>query len=84
MDVVGMGLHDYFQIIRHPMDLGTMKSKLNKGLYPSPLEFADIKLTFNDALLYNPKGHEVHKLIDQFLQLFEGLFCLAFEKYEKQ
>ncbi|KAG1361464.1 putative transcription factor GTE7 [Cocos nucifera] len=85
VDVVGMGLHDYFQIIGHPMDLGTMKSKLNKGLYPSPLEFAaDIRLTFNNALLYNPEGHEVHKLADQFLRLFEGLFCPAFEKYEKQ
>ncbi|XP_010913773.1 transcription factor GTE7 [Elaeis guineensis] len=85
VDVVGMGLHDYFQIIKHPMDLGTVKSKLNKGLYPSPLEFAaDIRLTFNNALLYNPEGHEVHQLADQFLRLFEGLFCPAYEKYEKQ
>ncbi|XP_008781734.1 transcription factor GTE7-like [Phoenix dactylifera] len=85
VDVVGMGLHDYFQIIKHPMDLGTVKSKLNKGLYPSPLEFAaDIRLTFNNALLYNPEGHEVHKLADQFLRLFEGLFRPSYEKYEKQ
>ncbi|XP_008782804.2 transcription factor GTE7-like [Phoenix dactylifera] len=85
VDVVGMGLHDYFQIIKHPMDLGTVRSKLSKGLYPSPLEFAaDVRLTFNNALIYNPEGHEVHKLADQFLRLFEGLFCPSYEKYEKQ
>ncbi|KAG1364176.1 transcription factor GTE7 [Cocos nucifera] len=85
VDVVGMGLHDYFQIIKQPMDLGTVRSKLSKGLYPSPLEFAaDIRLTFNNALIYNPEGHEVHKLADQFLRLFEGLFSPAYEKYENQ
>ncbi|OAY66746.1 Transcription factor GTE3, chloroplastic [Ananas comosus] len=85
VDVVGMGLHDYFQIIKHPMDLGSVKSKLSKGLYPSPSEFAaDVRLTFNNALLYNPEGHEVHKLADQFLKLFDGLFGPSFEQYEKQ
>ncbi|RRT55342.1 hypothetical protein B296_00019923 [Ensete ventricosum] len=85
VDVVGMGLHDYHQIIKSPMDLGTVKKKLNDGLYPSPLEFAsDIRLTFNNALLYNPKGHEVHKLADQFLRHFEGLFRPLYQTYEKQ
>ncbi|XP_073001515.1 transcription factor GTE7-like [Typha latifolia] len=85
VDVVGMGLHDYHQIIKHPMDLGTVKSRLNKGFYSSPMEYAaDIRLTFNNALLYNPQGHEVHKLADQFLRLFEGLFSPAYDRYEKQ
>ncbi|CAL9747771.1 unnamed protein product [Musa acuminata subsp. burmannicoides] len=85
VDVIGMGLHDYFQIIKTPMDLGTVKKNLHKGLYPSPAEFAsDVRLTFNNALLYNPKGHEVHKLAEQFLRHFEGLFGPAFHKYEKQ
>ncbi|RRT61411.1 hypothetical protein B296_00019400 [Ensete ventricosum] len=85
VDVVGMGLHDYFQIIKAPMDLGTVKKKLHKGLYPSPAEFAsDVRLTFNNALLYNPKGHEVFKLAEQFLRHFEGLFGPSFHKYEKQ
>ncbi|XP_042465011.1 transcription factor GTE7-like isoform X1 [Zingiber officinale] len=85
VDVDGMGLHDYFQIIKMPMDLGTVKKKLNKGLYPSPAEFAaDIRLTFNNALLYNPPGHVVHKFAEQFLLQFEGLFAPAFNKYENQ
>ncbi|XP_074563322.1 transcription factor GTE7-like isoform X2 [Curcuma longa] len=85
VDVDGMGLHDYFQIIKTPMDLGTVKKKLNKGLYTSPAEFAaDIRLTFNNALLYNPPGHVVHKFAEQFLLRFEGLFAPSFNKYENQ
>ncbi|KAH7671677.1 Bromodomain-containing protein [Dioscorea alata] len=85
VDVVGMGLHDYHQIIKNPMDLGTVKTKLNKGMYQVPPEFAaDIKLTFDNALLYNPEGHEVHRVASQLLKIFEGLYYPAYEKYEKQ
>ncbi|XP_020267071.1 transcription factor GTE7-like [Asparagus officinalis] len=85
VDVVGMGLHDYHQIIKSPMDLGTVKSKLSKGFYHSPLEFAsDIRLTFKNALVYNPEGHDVHRLADQLLKQFESMFAPAITKHEKQ
>ncbi|KAL4036618.1 hypothetical protein IC575_000178 [Cucumis melo] len=75
VDVVGLGLHDYYDIIKHPMDLGTVKSTLSKNLYDSPLEFAeDVRLTFNNAMMYNPKGHEVHVLAEQWLAKFEEMF----------
>jgi len=87
VDVVGLGLHDYHQIISKPMDLGTIKTNLNKNLYPTPEEFAaDVRLTFNNALRYNPKGHDVHVLAEQFLAKFEHLFRPVYHKYmsEKQ
>lgn len=72
VDVEGMKLHDYFDIIKNPMDLGTVKSKLGKGLYDSPMDFAaDVRLTFNNAMKYNPKGHEVYSLAEQLLSRFE-------------
>ncbi|CAN1167430.1 Transcription factor GTE2 [Linum perenne] len=75
VDVVGMQLHDYYDIIKQPMDLGTVKKKLGKNLYDSPQDFAaDVRLTFNNAMRYNPKGHEVYALADDFLSRFEGLF----------
>ncbi|CAN1302816.1 Transcription factor GTE3, chloroplastic [Linum perenne] len=59
VDVVGMQLHDYYDIIRQPMDLGTVKKKLGKNLYGSPQDFAaDVRLTFHNAMRYNPKGHD--------------------------
>lgn len=86
VDVVRMGLPDYNRIIKNPMDLGTVKSKLAKGFYTSsPLDFAsDVRLTFNNALVYNPQGHQVHRLADQLLAQFEALFAPAYAKYDSQ
>lgn len=84
VDVVGMGLHDYHQIIKRPMDLGTVKSKIAKNLYDSPLDFAaDVRLTFDNALLYNPKGHDVHVMAEQLLARFEDLFKPVYNKLEE-
>ncbi|XP_022988748.1 transcription factor GTE7-like [Cucurbita maxima] len=81
VDVVGLRLHDYYDIVKRPMDLGTVKSKLAKNLYDSPLDFAeDIRLTFNNAMLYNPKGHDVHVLAEQWSVKFEELFRTVSEK----
>ncbi|KAJ0102900.1 hypothetical protein Patl1_04793 [Pistacia atlantica] len=72
VDVKGLGLHDYYTIIKHPMDLGTVKVRLTKKLYKSPKEFAeDVRLTFNNAILYNPKGQDVHVMAEQLLKIFE-------------
>ncbi|KAK8479498.1 hypothetical protein V6N12_033851 [Hibiscus sabdariffa] len=30
---------DYFNVIKHPMDLGTVKKKMASGAYANPLEF---------------------------------------------
>uniref|UniRef100_A0A0D6QZ70 Bromo domain-containing protein n=1 Tax=Araucaria cunninghamii TaxID=56994 RepID=A0A0D6QZ70_ARACU len=72
VDAEALGLHDYHTIIKKPMDLGTVKSKLEKNLYNSPTSFAeDIRLTFSNAMTYNPEGHDVHIWAKQSLQLFE-------------
>lgn len=72
VDVKGLGLHDYYTIIRNPMDLGTVKSRLSKNWYKTPKEFAeDVRLTFNNAMTYNPKGQDVHFMAEQLLQIFE-------------
>ncbi|KAL0694752.1 hypothetical protein Bca4012_061932 [Brassica carinata] len=72
VDAKGFGLHDYHTIVKQPMDLGTVKAKLGEGLYESPLDFAeDVRLTFNNAVLYNPVGHEVHSMAKFLLSLFE-------------
>lgn len=72
VDAKALGLHDYFDIIKHPMDLGTIKSRLSKNWYKTPREFAeDVRLTFHNAMTYNPKGQDVYLMADQLLQLFE-------------
>ncbi|GJN38100.1 hypothetical protein PR202_gb27112 [Eleusine coracana subsp. coracana] len=72
VDASALGLHDYHTIITKPMDLGTVKSKLSAGQYKSPREFAaDVRLTFQNAMTYNPKGQDVHFMAEQLLNMFE-------------
>lgn len=72
VDAKRLGLHDYRKIITNPMDLGTVKMRLNKNWYKSPREFAeDVRLTFNNAIAYNPKGEDVYLMAEQLSKLFE-------------
>ncbi|XP_059301305.1 transcription factor GTE4 isoform X1 [Lycium ferocissimum] len=72
VDIKALGLHDYFDIIKNPMDLGTVKSRLETNRYTSPKEFAeDVRLTFQNAMTYNPKGQDVHMMADQLNKIFE-------------
>ncbi|XP_071740277.1 uncharacterized protein [Rutidosis leptorrhynchoides] len=67
-----LGLHDYHDIIKHPMDLGTVKSRLAQNFYKTPGEFADdVRLTFYNAMTYNPKGQDVHVMAETLLNIFE-------------
>lgn len=84
VDAAALGLHDYHQIVKRPMDLGTVKSNLGKNWYPSPVEFAaDVRLTFNNALLYNPKTDQVHGWAVLLLARFDELFKPIQDKLHK-
>ncbi|XP_060967667.1 transcription factor GTE3, chloroplastic-like [Cannabis sativa] len=75
VDALAEGLHDYHDIIKLPMDLGTVKSNLAKNLYTSPVDFAsDVRLTFHNAMTYNPKGHDIYAMAEQLLARFEELY----------
>jgi hypothetical protein len=59
------------------MDLGTVREKLRMVCYENMLALAeDIRLTFQNAMTYNPPGHFVHKAADALLNTFDGL-CRA-------
>ncbi|KAI0718881.1 hypothetical protein C8T65DRAFT_569811 [Cerioporus squamosus] len=52
---------NYFDIIKSPMDLGTMGAKLKQGQYKNRFEFeADFKLMINNAKTYNMQGSFAH------------------------
>ncbi|KAJ0666823.1 putative chromatin remodeler Bromodomain family [Helianthus annuus] len=57
------------------LDLGLVKLNLSKNMYSSPLDFAsDVRLVFENAMLYNPKTDAVHGMAHQLLFYFEMLF----------
>lgn len=48
------GLYDYLQVVKVPMDLGTIRSKLAKNEYKKAAEFArDVRLVWDNCKLYN-------------------------------
>ncbi|KAJ6851300.1 putative transcription factor GTE4 isoform X2 [Iris pallida] len=82
VDVKGLNLHDYYTIIKNPMDLGTVKSRLSKNWYKTLEEFAeDVRLTFLNAMTYNPKGQDVHVMAEQLLQIFEERWPTIMSEY---
>jgi hypothetical protein len=53
VDPVYLGIPDYFDIIKKPMDLLTIQKKLNSGEYRDPHEICDdIRLMWDNAWLY--------------------------------
>ncbi|KAJ4981695.1 hypothetical protein NE237_032532 [Protea cynaroides] len=73
VDPVALNIPDYFSIISKPMDLGTIKSKLQKKLYLSTQEFAaDVRLTFSNAMLYNPPSNNVHVMAKELYSAFNS------------
>ena len=61
VDPVAQELPDYFLRIKRPMDLGTVKSRLQRGYYRNIESVtADIHLVFKNAILYNASNHAIH------------------------
>ena len=58
VDWKGLGITDYPLIIKRPMDLTTIRDKLEKKKYPSYEEAsADVRLIWSNAMLYNASGY---------------------------
>lgn len=72
VDYKELGLDDYPEVVKKPMDLGTISKKLDGGQYNLPAGFrADVHLVFENAKLYNPQGQPEHQNAVLMLDLFE-------------
>uniref|UniRef100_A0A1A8FN11 histone acetyltransferase n=1 Tax=Nothobranchius korthausae TaxID=1143690 RepID=A0A1A8FN11_9TELE len=68
-----LGIPDYFDIVKNPMDLSTIKRKLDTGQYEDPWQYIeDIWLMFNNAWLYNRKTSRVYKYCSKLAEVFES------------
>ncbi|CAL9767824.1 unnamed protein product, partial [Musa acuminata subsp. burmannicoides] len=72
VDVEKLNIPDYCTVIKHPMDFGTISTKLSSDAYPSPQGFAaDVRLTFTNAMTYNPPSNSVHIMANKLSKFFE-------------
>ncbi|XP_049820910.1 bromodomain-containing protein 3-like isoform X4 [Aethina tumida] len=76
VDAQLLGLHDYHDIIRKPMDLGTVKQKMDNREYRTAQEFAaDVRLIFTNCYKYNPSDHDVVAMARKLQDVFEVKFA---------
>ncbi|NWV05356.1 BRD2 protein, partial [Ptilonorhynchus violaceus] len=72
VDASALGLHDYHDIIKHPMDLSTIKRKMENRDYHDAQEFAaDVRLMFSNCYKYNPPDHDVVAMARKLQDVFE-------------
>jgi bromodomain-containing factor 1 len=72
VDPVALGIPDYFKIIKTPMDLSTVTTRLNTGQYENAKDFeADIKQIFKNCYKFNPPGSPVHEMGKAFEEVFD-------------
>jgi len=81
---VELGLDDYFDIIKKPMDLGTIQKKLDGGSYHSFDDFrSDVRLTFENAMKYNEERTVVHEMAKELKKKFETEFKKLMKQLDK-
>ncbi|PIC17114.1 hypothetical protein B9Z55_023468 [Caenorhabditis nigoni] len=72
VDPIKLKIADYLDVVKKPMDLQTMKKKLDHKQYAEPEEFvADMNLMIDNCCLYNPKGSSVYQNALDLKALFE-------------
>lgn len=83
VDYVQLGIPHYPDIIKNPMDLGTVQKRLASGEYTSADDWmVDVRLTFNNAMVFNPGDHPVHMMAKALLSQFEKKLATTLEKLE--
>jgi E1A/CREB-binding protein len=86
VDPVLLNIPDYHIIVKNPMDLGTVKKKLEtQGNYRDFESFShDMNLVFDNAILYNPKGSDVHELAKSLKKIFESRMKSAITQFDRK
>jgi len=71
VDPIELGLPDYFEVVQNPMDLGLVEKNLENGEYKDldGVE-SDIRLVFENAILYNGENSDVGEMAKSLLNLF--------------
>ncbi|KEF55319.1 uncharacterized protein A1O9_08973 [Exophiala aquamarina CBS 119918] len=71
VDPVALNIPTYFQIVKKPMDLGTIKTQLANNGYEKAKDFEeDVRLIFKNCFKFNPDGDLVNAAGHQLEELF--------------
>eukprot|EP00658_Telonema_sp_P-2_P084136 TRINITY_DN925_c0_g1_i1.p1 TRINITY_DN925_c0_g1~~TRINITY_DN925_c0_g1_i1.p1 ORF type:complete len:337 (-),score=97.01 TRINITY_DN925_c0_g1_i1:210-1220(-) len=85
VDYIKLGIPDYPKIVTHPMDFGTIETKMGSGVYDQIDEWIDdMRLVFGNAKKFNPEEHVVHKMAKMLEQSFDKKLAALLEKVENK
>lgn len=72
VDAVKLDIPTYYKVIKRPMDMSTMRKKLEAGEYPNASKFFDdFKLMIRNCFLFNPAGTPVNQAGIELQRLFD-------------
>ena len=75
MDPVKLNIPDYFDIIKQPMDFGTVKNKLQTNQYLKFGDFIiDMNLVFDNCIQYNGENSHVSIICKVVREEFNKLY----------
>jgi len=78
VDWKALDLPWYPTLIKHPMDYGTLKTRLLSGQVPTPAKFADLmRLVYKNALKFNQEGSHIYQITQKLSEEFEGNYELV-------
>ena len=88
VDYIKYNIPDYPKIIKHPRDLGSIKTKLEKNKYETLQDFLnDIQLVWDNCHTYNPPFNQITKYAEccekKFKKEFEKIFKYSIEPSEE-
>lgn len=69
-----LGIPDYFQIIKDPMDFSKVEKRLRSGYYKTTVDFEDdIRKIWDNATTYNKPNTEIYHMTIEISHFFEKL-----------
>ncbi len=72
VDPIRLGIPHYTQIIKHPMDMSTVRRKLDTNQYENADDFeSDVRLMLNNCFTFNRPGDEVYEMGRQLEAIFD-------------
>mmetsp|Transcript_6432 Transcript_6432/g.19477 ORF Transcript_6432/g.19477 Transcript_6432/m.19477 type:complete len:523 (-) Transcript_6432:1167-2735(-) len=82
VDPVEQNCPDYLEVVKTPMDLGTVSTAYSKNMYTSTKDLVkDVRLVWNNCRAYNSEDTDLHKYVVVLEKLFETqLIAATFEE----
>ncbi|XP_072979016.1 transcription factor GTE1-like [Typha angustifolia] len=92
VDVKGLGLDDYYEVIKKPMDFRTIQNRMeakDDTRYKNVREiYSDVRLVFTNAMKYNKERSDIHvaakTLLDKFQEKWLQLLPKVVEEETRQ